>query len=152
MAEKVLDFAQKRKQNIEQKRRSFERIVFQNFLGVDIIIDQDGTLYPVQMVDISQDGCLFQVPWDVKSDKKFEEGLEIPMRMYFTKKSYVPVICSVKYGKEFIDKSGQTFMHYGCEFDKSMPSFQAMKSFIDFLYSFAEHSAIDRGDVKSFFY
>lgn len=152
MTEKVLDFTQKRKQNIEQKRRTFERVLFQNFLGAYTVIDQEGTLFPITLVDISHDGCLFQVPWDVKKDSKFKEDLEIPMRMYFSKKTYIPIICTVKYGKEFIDKNGQTYMHYGCEFDKSMHSFEAMKSFIDFVYKFAEHSAIDRGDVKSFFY
>ncbi len=30
--EKVVDFTQKRKESIEQKRRSFERDVFQKFL------------------------------------------------------------------------------------------------------------------------
>lgn len=152
MTDKVLDFNEKRMASIEQKRRSFERVLFQNFLGAYSAIDQDGVLYPVNLVDVSKDGCLFQVPWDVNGDKKFEEETEIALRMYFTKSSFIPVIVNVKYGKEFIDKDGQTYMHYGCEFDKSMPSFEALKHFIDFVYSFAEHSATDRGDIKSYFY
>ena len=32
MADKVLDFVGRRNQNIEDKRRNFERILFQNFL------------------------------------------------------------------------------------------------------------------------
>ena len=151
MTEKVLDFNEKRQANIEKKRRNFERIVFQNFLGAYSVIDNEGSIYPVTLVDISYDGCLFQVPWDVKRDTKMEDGMEVKMRMYFSKNSYIPVILSVKYGREFIDQDGQTYMQYGCEFDKSMQSFEAMEKFIDFLYKFAEHSAFDKGTPKTYF-
>lgn len=152
MTSKVLDFRGKREQSIEEKRRSFERILFQNFLGAYAVIDKAGTIYPVTLVDISYDGCLFQVPWNPQRDKKFELETEINMRMYFTKDSYVLAILSIKYGKEYVDQHGDTYMQYGCEFDKSYPSFEALSHFIDFLYKFAEHSTVDRGDVKTYFY
>ena len=63
MSGKVLDFAQKREQNIENKRRQFERVLFQNFLGAYTVIDQGGAIYPVSLVDISHDGlstCAFK--------------------------------------------------------------------------------------------
>jgi hypothetical protein len=151
MSEKVLDFIGKRKQHIEQKRRAFERILFKNFLGAYSVIDRDGTLYPISLVDVSYEGCLIQIPWNVKKDEKLEEDTEVTMRLYFTKQSFIPVVMNVKYGREHIDESGLTYMQYGCEFDKSMPSFQALNSFVDFLYKFAEHSSIDRGDKKVFF-
>tara|TARA_R110002072_G_scaffold534_6_gene3881 strand:+ start:61132 stop:61590 length:459 start_codon:yes stop_codon:yes gene_type:complete len=152
MAEKVLDFIGKRKENIEQKRRAFERIVFKNFLGAYTVINQDGVIYPVELVDVSKEGCLFQVPWNVKKDSKIEHGTEVKMRLYFSKQSYIPCLVNVKYGNEFVGQDGLTYMQYGCEFDKSMPSFEALNSFIDFLYKFAEHSTIDKGDAKAFFY
>lgn len=152
MTDKVLDFQGKRQQSIEEKRRSFERILFQNFLGAYAVIDQAGTIYPVTLVDISHDGCLFQVPWNPKGDKKFERETEVSMRMYFTQASYIPAILNVKYGKEYVDQHGDTYMQYGCEFDQSYPSFEALSHFIEFLYKFAEHSAVDRGDVKTYFY
>lgn len=152
MTSKVLDFQGKRQQAIEEKRRSFERIVFQNFLGAYAVIDQDGTIYPVTLVDVSKTGCLFQVPWNPKADKKFGEGTEVGMRMYFTSASYIPVSLEVKYGKEYVDEHGDTYMQYGCEFDQSFQSFEALKHFIEFLYKFAEHSVVDRGEVKTYFY
>lgn len=151
MTDKVLDFVGKRKENIEQKRRNFERILFQNFLGAYTVLNKDGVIYPITLVDISHDGCLFQVPWNFNKDVPMEKDSEVSFRMYFTKKSYIPVIASVKYNSEFVDQDGQTYMQYGCSFDKSMPSFEALESFINFLYQFAEHSAIDKGDQKSFF-
>ncbi len=151
MTDKVLDFVEKRKENVELKRRNFERILFQNFLGAYSVIDQSGVIYPIDLVDISNEGCLFQIPWDASRDSKFEQDTEISMRMYFTNESYVPVIVNVKYGREYIGRDGNTYMQYGCEFDQSLPSFTAMKSFIEFMYSFAEHSAIDKGDRKVYF-
>lgn len=148
---KVISFQDKRSENIEKKRRSFERVLFQNFLGAYTVIDDDGTVYPVTLVDISHDGCLFQIPWNAKTDKPLSEGTEIKMRMYFTKHSYIPVIVNVKRGSEYRADDGQTYMNYGCEFDQSMPTFNAMKEFINFMYSFAEHSVVDRGDARSYF-
>ncbi|EQC47453.1 PilZ domain-containing protein [Bacteriovorax sp. Seq25_V] len=148
---KVISFKAKREENIEKKRRSFERVVFQNLLGAYSVIDADSTVYPVTLVDISHDGCLFQIPWSPTSDKKLAIGSEMKMRMYFTKKSYIPVILKIRYGNEFQGDDGQTYMHYGCEFDKSMSSFKAMEEFISFMYSFAEHSVIDHGDARSYF-
>ena len=83
--------------------------------------------------------------------KKMEQETEVVMRMYFTDSSYIPVILSVRHGKEVVAQDGTLRMQYGCEFDKSSSSFEAMQSFIDFLYKFAEHSAIDRGDTKVYF-
>lgn len=151
MDDKVLDFVGKRQENIEHKRRHFERVLFNNFLGAYTVVDQGGSIYPVSLVDISYEGCLFQVPWDVKRDTKMKEQTELTMRMYFTKQSFIPVVMNIKYGREFVDGDGQTFMQYGCEFDSSTSSFQAIHAFIDFLYKFAEHSSFDRGSNKVYF-
>ncbi len=148
---KVIDFVKKRSENVEQKRRAFERLVFQNFLGAYSVIDNHGSIYPITLVDISQDGCLFQVPWRAGKDAKIQRDTEIIMRMYFTKGSYIPVVVNVKHGKEIVMDDGTTYMQYGCEFDKSNSSFEAMQSFIDFMYKFAKHSAIDKGDTKVYF-
>lgn len=148
---KVLDFNKKKAETTEMKRRAFNRIVFSNFLGAYSVIEDSGSIYPVTMVDIAGDGCAFQVPWNAAKDKKLKSGHEINMRMYFSKNSYIPVIMQVRHSKEVIGDDGMTYLQYGCEFDKSVPTFEAMQSFIDFLYKYAEHSAIDRGDIKVYF-
>lgn len=151
MADKVLDFVGKRNETIEKKRRNFERLLFQNFLGAYSVIDDNGSIYPVSLVDLSHDGCLFQVPWDVSKDKKFAVGTELTLRMYFTKKSFVPVVVKLRHGNEHIDDNGNTYMHYGCEFDKTLPSFAAMEHFINFMYKFAELSTVDHQENKVYF-
>src|SRR5690606_25121507 len=151
MADKLLDFVGKRKENIEKKRRNFERLLFQNFLGAYSVIDDNGTIYPITLVDLSHDGCLVQVHWDVRKDKKLAVNTELTLRMYFTKKSFIPVVVKLRHGTEHLDSNGETYMHYGCEFDKSLPSFAAMEHFISFMYKFAEHSTIDHQENKVYF-
>jgi hypothetical protein len=151
--DKLIDFVEIRKKNIETKRRNFERILFTNVLGVYTVLDKDGIIFPVELVDVSRDGCLLQIAWNnPKNEMIYKSGEEITFRLYFTKQSFMPVIVKVRYGKEFVDKDGRTYMHYGCEFDKSVPSFTALSSFIDFLYKYAEVSSTDKGDAKVFFY
>ena len=147
----IINFEAKRKENVEKKRRSFERVLFQNFLGAYTVIAEDGLVYPVTLVDLSHEGCLFQIPWNAKTDKEIPANTEVKMRMYFTKHSYVPVIVNVKYGNIFTDDNGQTYMHYGCEFDTSVTSFDVMRDFISFMYSFAENSVVDHGDARTYF-
>lgn len=151
MTDKVLDFVGKRKENIEQKRRSFERVLFQNFLGAYTVIDQDGTNYPVDLIDISHDGCQFQVPWNAKKDAVLPEGHEVTLRVYFTQSSYIPVSVEIKRSQEQVSTDGRVFMQYGCQFDKTTTSFEAMQSFIDFMYKFSEFSCIDKGDQRVYF-
>ncbi len=148
---KIIDFVKKRSENVEQKRRAFERLVFQNFLGAYSVLDNNGTISPIELVDISQDGCLFQVPWKMGKDSKIPKGTEILLRMYFTKGSYIPCLVNIKHGKEVVMSDGVSYMQYGCEFNKSYSSFEAMETFIDFMYKFAKHSALDKGDTKIYF-
>lgn len=148
----VLNFVEKRSESIEKKRRAFERIVFKNLLGAYSVIDDTDTIYPVELIDISHDGCLFQTSWNFKNEEKFAIDKEMTLRMYFTKTSYIPVVVYIKYGKEYVGKDRETYMRYGCRFDKNTASFSAIESFIDFLYKFAEHSTVDQGESHKVFF
>lgn len=152
MSNNVINFSEKKKEKIERKKRSFERLVFQNFLGAYAVIEQNGEILPVTLVDMSHTGCLFQVPWNPKGDIKFSDGEEISFRMYFTKYSFSVVTVTIRYANELEGHDGRRYMNYGCEFDTSLPSFQPMKYFIEFLYSFSEHSQLDKSKERSYFY
>ncbi len=149
--EKVLDFNKKREDSIEHKRRAVERIMFDNFLGTYSVIDGVDSIYPIDIIDISRSGCLVQVPKNSGTEQTFKIDNEHTLRLYFTKASYIPAIVTIKYGKDFTGKDGKVYTQYGCEFDTEVPSFEALESFINFIYKFAEHSAIDRGDSKVYF-
>ena len=148
---KVVDFNEKRKQSIEQKRRTFERVVFQEFLGVYTVIDDQGSSYPIKLVDISGEGCQFQVPFSLKAKNQFKSGTETTLKFFFTKGSYIPAVVTVRHATEYIDKNGDAWLRLGGEFDTSLPSFKALSTFIDFIYQYAEFSCLDKGESKVYF-
>lgn len=148
---KVVDFNEKRKKNIEQKRRTFERVVFQEFLGVYSVIDDQGAGYPIKLLDISSEGCQFQVPFSMKAKNQFKAGTELTLKLFFTKGSYLPAVVTIRHASEYIDQQGDAWLRLGSEFDTSLPSFKALESFIAFIYQYAEFSCIDKGESKVFF-
>lgn len=152
MKTKVLDFVKKREEAIEDRRRKFERIMFDNILGTYTVLNLDGTIYPVKLMDISHDGLMFEIPYDSKKGKKYEKNSEIMLRMYFSEKRFIPVAVKIRFSMEALEGPGQVYMRYGCEFDKSLTSFKALESFIDFLYKFSEVSTVDLTETKSFFF
>jgi hypothetical protein len=147
----VVDFNEKRKKSIEQKRRTFERVVFQEFLGVYSVIDDQGAGYPIKLLDISKDGCQFQVPFSLKAKNQFKDGTELTLKLYFSKGSYLPAVVTIRHASEYIDQQGDAWLRLGSEFDTSLPTFKALSSFIDFIYQYAEFSCIDKSDSKVFF-
>jgi len=144
---KLINFVDKRKEVIEQKRRNFERVVFDNFLGAYTVLDKNGVIYPVKLMDISPEGCMIRVPWS-KRETVLEIGQDLTLRFYFTKQSFVPAVCKLRHTGESIETDGQAYLNYGLEFDASMSSYEAIKAFAVFLMKFAELSVIDRGDAK----
>jgi hypothetical protein len=148
---KVVDFNEKRKKSIEQKRRTFERVVFQEFLGVYTVIDDQGASFPIKLLDISGEGCQFQVPFSKKALAQFKSGEEVTLKLFFTKGSFLPAVVTVRHTSEYIDKDGDAWLRIGGAFDTSLPSFKALSSFIDFIYQYAEFSCLDRGESKVYF-
>jgi hypothetical protein len=148
---KVIDFQAKRKDSIEKKKRSFERVLFAEFLGSYAEIDENGTKYMVSLVDISHDGCLFQIPFSDGARKHFAKSKEVTVRIYFTKNDFIPLSVKVRHVNEHVDERGDACLRFGGEFDKSMPSFKAFEPFIDFIYKFAEFSCVDKGESKVYF-
>ena len=148
---KVINFEEKRQTSIEKRKRNFERVLFTEFLGAYVELDENGTKYTVSLVDIAREGCMFQAPITPNAKDGFSEGDQITLRVYFTKDDFLPLVVNVKHAHEYIDKQGDAYMRYGCEFDKSLPSFQAFIPFIEFIYKFAEFSCVDKGESKVYF-
>jgi hypothetical protein len=148
---KVIDFNSRRKESIEQKRRTFERVVFQEFLGVDAVVDDKGTGFPIKLVDVSGDGLQFQLPFTIKAKNQFKPGSETTLKLYFTKGSYLPAVVTVRHASEYVDKDGTAWLRLGGTFDTTLPSFTALSSFINFIYQYAEFSCLDKGESKVYF-
>lgn len=148
---KVIDFEAKRQDSIAKRKRNFERVIFSEFLGSYAEIDESGSKHPINFVDLSYDGCLFQIPTNSFSSHQFTTGSDLTIRVYFTKDDFLPIVVNIKHASEYIDEKGDAFMRYGGEFDKSLPSFQAFEPFISFIYKFAEFSCMDKGESKVYF-
>lgn len=148
---KVIDFQQKRQDSIEKRKRSFERVLFKEFLGTYAEVDNNGTKYSVNLVDISRDGCSFQVPFTENCKDQFAKNEDVTIRVYFTKDDFLPLVLNIKHTSEYIDEKGDAYMRFGGILDKSLPSFQALEPFIEFIYKFAEFSCIDKGESKVYF-
>jgi hypothetical protein len=148
---KVVDFNQKKKEAIEQKRRQFERVVFKEFLGVYTVIDDHGTSLPIKLVDISKEGCQIQLPFSAKAKATFSSEKEIELKLFFTKGSYLPAIVTIRHASEYIDEDGDAWLRLGCAFDTSLPTFKPLAHFIDFIYQYAEYSCIDHTTSKVYF-
>jgi hypothetical protein len=149
MTDSVIDFIGKRHEAIEQRKRDFERILFKNFLGVYMSLEDHVKAVETDIVDISDKGCLLQIPFVSQQKKKYKKDTEIHLRIYFTATAFLPVVLMIRYASEFIDEAGKRFLRLGCEYDKSVPSFEAMESFIQFTHKFAEHSSSDRQEHRS---
>lgn len=147
----VIDFQAKRLSSIEKRKRSFERVLFSEFLGSYAEIDENGTKFDVQLVDISRDGCLFEIPFSESSRNFFKNKDEVTLRVYFTKDDFLPLSINVRHFNEHIGERGEAWLRFGGEFDKSLPSFQAFEPFIEFIYKFAEYSCVDKGESKVYF-
>ena len=148
---KVVDFNAKRKESIEQKRRTFERVVFQEFLGVYSVVDDQGSGFPIKLIDISSDGLQFQLPFSLKAKNQFKGGTEVTLKLYFSKASYLPAVVTVRHASEYVDKDGDAWLRLVGTFDTSLPSFAALSSFINFIYQYAQFSCIDKGENKVYF-
>jgi hypothetical protein len=147
----VVDFNEKRKKTIEQKRRNFERVVFQEFLGVETVVDGQGSGHPIKLLDVSTTGCQLQLPFSLKAKNQFGAGTELTLKFYFTKQTYLSAVVTVRRASEYIDQNGDAWLRLGGEFDTSLPSFNALRSFIDFIYQYAEYSHVDKGESKVYF-
>jgi len=148
---KVISFQDKRQESIEKKKRSFERVIFKKFLGVYAEIDTAGTKYDVALVDISHNGCQFQVPNSPGAQNHFKSGSDVTLRLYFTNDDFLPVQIGVRHAVEHKAEDGKSYWRLGGEFNKELPSFAALLPFIDFLYKFAEFSCVDKGESKVYY-
>ena len=143
----LLSFSSIRKEKIEEKRRNYERVMFRDILNVYTIVENTG-LQPIELIDISRGGMLFQVP--KSSDFVCKEGDELRLRMYFASESYLPIsvqVVRVVYAIE----DGVSFSRYGCRIDKGLSSYEALDHFVQFIGKCAEHGHEDCENLKIYY-
>lgn len=145
--QRVVDFKQAREQRLQEKRRKAERIFFKHLLGVYTVTGDQ--MRPIELLDISEDGCSFQVPFDPRKPWPADTN-DIPLRLYFSQDTYLPIVVKVENSNPLID-GGVRYVRYGCSVDKSTSSFEAFQQFVRFLKLYAEHAHKDAGNATQFY-
>src|SRR5271163_279464 len=96
-AEKIVDLNDYRKNRTEERRREYERVLFNRILGVYSFAEKTG-LHHVEVVDISYSGIKFR---EEKPEQPLKVGQKIALRFYFTPSSYLRLVVEVKRLKPF---------------------------------------------------
>lgn len=146
--EPVVDFNEARATKMEEKRRKTERIFFKQMLGVYSVLAND-KIKPIEIIDISEDGLSFQVPFDNKNPWP-TDLTDINLRLYFSQDTYLPIVVKIQNSRAGIDQ-GARIVRYGCTVDKSLTSYTAFQQFVKFLKLYSEHAHKDMGEVSVFY-
>ena len=144
----VVDFSEVRAQKLEEKRRTTERIFFKHLLSVYSVVG-DSTMCPIEFIDLSEDGCSFQVPYDAQNPWP-KDSKDLPLRVYFSQDTYLEIRCHVQNSRPSIENN-RRYVRFGCTVEKSTQSYAAYQQFVRFLKTYSEHAHKDLGDATVFY-
>lgn len=147
-APQIVDFNKARENKMEKKRRYTERIFFKNLLSVYAVIGQS-KLHPIELMDISEDGCSFQIPY-TRETPLLQDANPLPLRLYFSQDTYIEIIIHIQHSRPAIENHTR-YTRYGCSVDKHVQSYPAFQKFVSFLKAYSEHAHKDLGDVTVFY-
>lgn len=138
-AGKIVDLRNYRKVKTEERRREYERVLFNRVLGVYSFAEMPGRLQHVEVVDISLSGLRFR---DDKPEKPLEINFKMGIRFYFTPGSYLRLPIEIKRATPHND-DGRTKLEYGCIIDKNTKSYEAIKELVSFMQKYSEFATPD---------
>ena len=144
--EKIVDLADYRKNKTEERRRSYERVLFNRILGVYSFAEKTG-LHHVEVMDISFSGIKFR---EERPDLPLQAGQKIGLRFYFTPGSYLRLVVDVKRVKPFKEEDREG-LEYGCELDKNTKSYDVLRQLIGFMYKYSEIACQDQNPPMIWF-
>lgn len=135
-----------RKNKNEERKREYERILFNRILGVYSFAEKTG-LKHIEVADISYTGIKFR---EEKPENPLQTGQKIALRFYFTPTSYLRLVVEAKRVTPFEEKDRQG-LEYGCEIDKDTKSYQVIQQLISFMYKYAEVACQDENPPMVWF-
>ena len=145
---RVVNFTEFREQKLEEKRRKNERVFINHVLGV-FGVTGNNSMHQIELVDVSDDGCAFQVPFNPEKPWPTTDGA-LPIRLYFSQDTFLEIPVMIQNSKSAI-QNGQRYVRYGCRVDTTSASYKAYQSFVSFLKTYAEVARKDNGNVSIFF-
>lgn len=135
-----------RKTKNEERKREYERILFNRILGVYSFAEKSG-LHHVEVADISYSGIRFK---EEKPTQPLQPGQKVALRFYFTPTSYLRLVVDVKRVIPY-DDAGRQGLEYGCELDKDTKSYEVIQQLISFMYKYAEVACQDQNPPMVWF-
>jgi hypothetical protein len=134
----IIDLNDYRKNKNEERRREYERVLFNRILGVYSFAEKTG-LHHVEVVDISYSGIKFR---EDSPDHPLKLSQKIALRFYFTPSSYLRLVVEVKRTTPFKEEDREG-LEYGCVLDKNTKSYDVIRQLISFMYKYAEIACQD---------
>ena len=98
--DKIVDLNHYRKNKSEERRREYERVLFNRVLGVYSFAEK-ASLNHIEIVDMSASGIRFK---EDRPELPLKMGQKVPLRFYFTPSSYLRVVVDVKRVTPFKEK------------------------------------------------
>lgn len=144
----VIDFSQVRAQKLEEKRRKTERIFFRHLLSV-YSVTGGSAMHPVEIINVSEDGCAFQVPYRAENPWP-NDTKDIPLRFYFSQDTYLEIRIEIVNSTPSIEDNSR-YVRYGCKVDTTTGSYPAYLQFVRFLKAYSEQAHKDKGGVTLFY-
>jgi hypothetical protein len=145
---RVVDFSRVREKRLEQKKRRTERILCRNMVSV-YSTTSGGKLFPLDLIEVSEGGCSFQVPADSWSNQLIKND-EIPLRIYFSHDTYLEVFAKIVHSSPSIENN-RHHIRYGCNIDKTVKSYSVYKLFVQFLEEYSIQAHKDLGTASAFY-
>lgn len=142
----IVDLQHYRKNKSEERRREYERVLFNRILGVYSFAEKTG-LQHIEVVDISYSGLRIR---EESPDKPLRVDEKVALRFYFTPSSYLRVIVDVKRAAPFKEDDREG-MEYGCQLDKTTKSYEVVRELIAFMYKYSETACQDHNPPMIWF-
>ncbi len=140
----VVSLDQFRNRKQEEKKRTTERIFFNQLMGVYSVI-QPGKMVPIELIDVSEGGLSVQVPFN--QEKVWPtQATDIPIRLYFSSESFMEIKVDVKNSRPTIE-GGTRYIRFGCSVQMEQRSYEAWQKFVTFLKIYSEVSERDSGNI-----
>lgn len=144
--QRIIDLDNYRKNKHEERRREYERVLFNRILGVYSFAEKTG-LGHVEVLDISYSGIRFR---EERPENPLKVGGKVALRFYFTPSSYLRLVVEIKRVTPF-DEEGREGLEYGCQLDKATKSYEVIHQLISFMYKYAETACQDNNPPMIWF-
>jgi hypothetical protein len=136
----VVDIVQKRKEMIQDERRSVKRTILTEFIGVHTVVPGAG-LQKCALHDISVNGVAFDLS---KKQGCFQVGEQVALRVYLNHKTYFSFLVKVR-SQRFVAE--EDVYRHGAAMVQGSFNQEAIEHFIRFIESVSASLKTDRGDV-----